>query len=124
MLVASLYGRKEVRLMNRRLSPELIDRTSLLLGLAVFWNLVGILLLLSVETHMPGKALDLIFEQVSAFGTVGLSTGVTPNLSTVGKLWIVLTMFVGRLGPLTVSLWMFPREGIHVSYPKGTVMVG
>ena len=124
MLVASLYGRKEVRLMNRRLSPELIDRTSLLLGLAVFWNLVGIFLLLSVETHMPGKALDLIFEQVSAFGTVGLSTGVTPNLSTVGKLWIVLTMFMGRLGPLTVSLWMFPREAIHVSYPKGTVMVG
>jgi trk system potassium uptake protein TrkH len=70
------------------------------------------------------SALDLIFEQISAFGTVGLSTGLTPELSTAGKLWICATMFVGRTGPLTVALWMFSRDIVRISYPKGKVMIG
>jgi len=66
----------------------------------------------------------LIFEQVSAFGTVGLSTGVTPKLTVAGKLWIIATMFVGRLGPLTIAMWMIPPDTVHVRHPKGTVMIG
>ncbi len=124
LLVASIHGRREVRLMDRRISQGLINRVNLLLGMAIFWNIVGFLTLFSTESHMKVGALDLIFEQISAFGTVGLSTGLTPDLSAAGKLWLSATMFVGRLGPLTVGLWMFPRQHISMSYPKGTVMIG
>jgi len=124
LLVASIYGRSEVRLMDRRIAPGLVNRVNLLLGMAIFWNIVGFLILFNTESHMKVGALDLIFEQISAFGTVGLSTGLTPDLSAPGKLWLSATMFVGRLGPLTIGLWMFPRQRISVSYPKGTVMIG
>lgn len=123
-LHGSVHGRTEVRLLDRRIPPDLVNRADMVLGLAVFWNILGILFLLGTQSHLAVRPLDLIFEQVSAFGTVGLSTGLTPNLSTVGKLWICVTMFVGRLGPVTVAMWMFSRESGNVSYPKGTVMIG
>jgi trk system potassium uptake protein TrkH len=68
--------------------------------------------------------LNLIFEQISAFGTVGLSTGLTPNLSVAGKLWLSATMYVGRLGPLTIGFWMFQEQAARVGYPAGKVMIG
>lgn len=123
-LHGSVHGRTEVRILDRRLSEDLVNRADLLLGVAVFWNLLGIFVLLGTQSDLAVRPLDLIFEQVSAFGTVGLSTGVTPQLSTLGKLWICATMFVGRLGPLTVALWMFSRTSGNVSYPKGMVMIG
>ncbi len=80
--------------------------------------------LLTTEARLPEGPLGLVFEQISAFGTVGLSTGLTPNLSAAGKLWIIATMFVGRLGPLTIAMWAVPTQRTHVRYPKGTVMIG
>jgi len=123
-LRASLYGERDVRLLDRALPQYLVNRAEFLLALAIFWNILGILLLLSTQTDLAVKPLDLIFEQISAFGTVGLSTGVTPKLTGFGKLWIIATMFVGRLGPLTAVLWIFPRSDVRVAYPKGTVMIG
>lgn len=123
-LRASLYGERDVRLLHRALPPYLVNRAEFLIALAVFWNILGVLLLLATQTHLTVKPLDLMFEQVSAFGTVGLSTGLTPNLSPFGKLWIIATMFVGRVGPLTVAIWIFPRSDVRVKYPKGTVMIG
>lgn len=123
-LRASMMGKQQVRLLDRSLSQDLVSRVDLLLGLAVLWNMFGILVLFITQTHFPTRAIDLVFEQISAFGTVGLSTGLTVNLSTTGKLWIVATMFVGRLGPLTVALWMFPKSKVNVRYPVGSVMIG
>ena len=121
---AGLRGEKEVHLLDRRLPYEFVGRTHLLLGLAVLWNIIGALVLLSTQSHTGARAIDLLFEQVSAFATVGLSTGVTPKLSDAGKLWLIVTMFVGRLGPLTVFVWMIPKTHDRVHYPKGTVMIG
>ncbi|AFM24231.1 TrkH family potassium uptake protein [Desulfomonile tiedjei] len=123
-LRSGVYGDTDVHLMDRRLSQELVGRTDLLIAVATVWNVIGILLLYQTETHLRVDSLHLFFEQISAFGTVGLSTGVTPNLSIAGKLWISATMFMGRLGPLTITLWMFPRSPVQVSYPKGRVMIG
>jgi len=90
--------------------PRLLDRTvpaaTVRRALAVTFASVGIVsiavfgLLLLEE----GDAMDLIFEGVSAFGTVGLSTGITPSLSEAGRLLVTATMFVGRIGPLTLAL--------------------
>jgi len=117
-------GKKEIHLLDRRLSEDLVNRVDLLLALAVLWNLAGFMVLCATEAQLPAQALDLLFEQISAFGTVGLSTGISPDLSDLGKLWISATMFVGRLGPLTIAFWIFPRSRVHVSYPKGRVMIG
>ena len=68
--------------------------------------------------------IDAFFEATSAFGTVGLSTGITSGLSIGSKLISILTMYIGRLGPLTVaSLWSFTK-GERVRYPEGNISVG
>ena len=67
---------------------------------------------------------DLLFESVSAFATVGVSTGITPNLCTGSKIVSMLVMYIGRLGPLTVvSLWSFARP-TSVRYPDGNLAIG
>ena len=68
--------------------------------------------------------IDLLFESVSAFATVGVSTGITPNLCTGSKIVSMLVMYIGRLGPLTVvSLWSFARP-TSVRYPDGNLAIG
>jgi len=121
---AALRGERDVHMLGRRVPWEQVGRADLLVALALCWNLAGILLLLTTEAQLPESHLGLVFEQISAFGTVGLSTGVTPNLSSAGKAWIIATMFVGRLGPLTIAMWMVPTHKIHVRHPRGTVMIG
>ena len=67
---------------------------------------------------------DLLFEMTSAYGTVGLSTGITPTLSVGAKIISIIVMYIGRLGPLTiVSLWYFSR-GESFRYPEGNISVG
>jgi hypothetical protein len=68
---------------------------------------------------------DLAFELVSAFGTVGLSLGLTPQLAVLGKLIILITMYIGRIGPLSL-LYAFSRRKSHgrYQYVEEGVMVG
>jgi trk system potassium uptake protein TrkH len=124
-LRARILGESEVRLLDRRIPTETLWRVSLLIRLALLWNIAGILLLLVTEGGQPGLGLEkVVFEQISAFGTVGLSTGITDKLSAPGKLWIIATMFVGRLGPLTMAMWFFTPKPGHVRHPEGRVMIG
>lgn len=124
-LRARIRGESEVKLLNRRIPTDTLWRVSLLIRLALLWNIVGILLLLALERGRPGMGLqNVIFEQISAFGTVGLSTGITAKLKPLGQLWLIATMFVGRLGPLTLAMWFFHPKPGHVQYPEGKVMIG
>lgn len=82
----------------------------------------GTYLMVIMEPHIPLR--DIIFEITSAFGTVGLSTGITPNLGIDSKLLSILIMYIGRLGPLTIAtLWHF-TEGSRISYPEGNISIG
>jgi trk system potassium uptake protein TrkH len=120
-----LRGVTHPRLLGRHLPGELGRRAALIIGLSIAWNLFGLVLLLATERGVPGAGMhDVLFEQVSAFGTVGLSTGLTPKLSGAGKLWIIATMFVGRLGPLTLAVWALARPAPAVRYPEGRLMIG
>lgn len=122
---AKLKGEEQVVLLDRRVPRPILDRTLVLVRLSVLWNLLGVLLLLTTEAGRPGVGLhDVLFEQISAFGTVGLSTGLTEKLSVVGRLWLTATMFVGRLGPLTIALGLLPTTHLHVKYPEGRIMIG
>lgn len=68
--------------------------------------------------------MDILFETISAFGTVGLSTGITPDLTLESKLLSILIMYIGRLGPLTVAtLWYFSK-GERTRYSEGNISIG
>ena len=115
-------GKKDIEIYKRRLEKEIVFKalsiTMLSLGLVVLVTMV-----LSITEGMD--FLPMFFETVSAFGTVGLSTGITKNLSNFGRIIITITMFSGRLGPLTLALAFAERKrnGIY-HYPKEKVMVG
>ena len=72
-------------------------------------------------------SLDILFEIVSAIGTVGLTTGITGSLSTIGKCVIIFLMFIGRVGPITIA-YTFTTESKSVQnmiqYPKTEIIVG
>jgi trk system potassium uptake protein TrkH len=71
------------------------------------------------------ELINIIFEVFSAFGTVGLSLGITPSLSAAGKVIIVLTMLIGRVGPLTIAI-IFARKRISgaYKYPEDHIIIG
>ena len=83
-------------------------------------------LLLTITEHSLGRdMLDLLFEVASALGTVGLSTGVTEHLTEPGKWVIIVAMFVGRLGPLSLlAALTFNSQPGRFDYPKEPLVVG
>jgi len=83
-------------------------------------------LMLTITEHSLGvDMLDLLFEVASALGTVGLSTGVTGHLSLAGKWVIILAMFAGRLGPLSLlAALTFNARPVHYEYPAEPLVVG
>jgi trk system potassium uptake protein len=69
--------------------------------------------------------IKIVFETFSAFGTVGLTTGITPTLSVLGRILIIITMFVGRLGPITLTLALIQqRPQVNYRYPQESVRIG
>ncbi|MFQ5597397.1 MAG: TrkH family potassium uptake protein [Nitrospiria bacterium] len=121
-LGAMLHRREEVSLFKRSLSPVAVHKS---LSIAFTSSaLLAFLLLLLLATE-EGSFKEIVFESVSAFNTVGLSTGITSELSTVGKIIITLTMFIGRIGPLTLAFSLAERASKgKLSYPQERVIIG
>ena len=93
-----------------------------LLTISVFVVLIGLFVLVSSHQHLD--FLDAAFEVTSAFGTVGLSRGITGELDEVGRSIICLIMFLGRLGPLTLGFFLASKTPPRVKYPEGEVYLG
>ena len=98
---AAVAGTPDVQVFRRRVPPAYVARAQALtvVALAVAW-----VVSFALTVTEPARYLDVLFESVSALGTVGLSTGSTPGLSPPGRLVLVATMLAGRLGPLTLAL--------------------
>ncbi len=115
-------GRRQVRLGHREIDENTAHRATVVLTVSALVGALGIFALLALEPLPP---LALLFEAVSALGTVGLSLGVTPQLSAAGKVVVILLMFVGRLGVLTVA-YALTRQArdASVRLPQGRIMIG
>jgi trk system potassium uptake protein TrkH len=132
VLVARLRGDARVSAFGRTLPRETIQRSVglfvgglMLLALAVFLLLV----LDASGSNLAAREhfITLLFEAASAFGTVGLSMGATPDLTGLGKILIIALMYIGRLGPLILVAAMTPREASvrrSFRYGEEDVMIG
>ncbi len=112
--IAAVRGRTHVEFERREIAYTQVGRALSVLVLAVIGvSLFIIALMVSERSNLEAGAFafgDVMFEAMSAFGTVGLSHGITPDLSAPGKLIVTLGMYVGRLGPLTIALGLALRE--------------
>lgn len=121
-LTSMLRGRREMSIFNRRISISNIREATSLVTLSGIIIFIVIFLLYLVET-LPFE--QLMFEAISAFGTVGLSMGITSQLSEAGKLLITLLMYIGRIGPLTLiyALSMRKRQP-NLAYAEEKIAIG
>lgn len=107
---------------KRRISSEVLYKAFVLVMLAIMVVCFNTFLICIFE---PGYSfIQIAFEVVSGFGTVGLSTGITPSLKPASELIIIITMFIGRVGPLTIaSLWFFKPKS-NVCYSDEAITIG
>ncbi len=114
-------GRSE-KAFHYAMPREAFHKAAVITMLAAGVVFLGTFFMTIMEPGLPLE--DILFEITSAYGTVGLSTGITPELGVDSKLLSILIMYIGRLGPLTVaSLWYFSR-GERVKYPDGNIAIG
>lgn len=118
-----LRGKREITVFRRRLDNRTVLHALTLAMVAVLLIFTGVLILCAADGVAAGPAL---FETVSAFSTTGLSQNLTPTLGSISKLWLILEMYLGRIGILTLGVAVFTRRIIEpkVRYPEGRVMVG
>ena len=124
-------GSEEVNIWNRTIPKDLITRTISIIFAAAFavFLITSVLLLAEAENLQPLQSrhffVEYLFETTSAFGTVGLSMGVTPKLNDLQKLAVILIMFAGRVGPLTLAFSLARRSTKRgITYAEESVMVG
>ena len=119
---AMMFGRQEVEVYSRTVPRQIVYKAISIVMIS-FILIISFFMLLLIFEKQP--FLDLLFEATSAFGTVGLSTGVTPKLSVMGKLIITCLMFIGRTGPFTLAVAVGEqRDKAAIIYPECKVMVG
>jgi trk system potassium uptake protein len=120
---AGFNHREEPELYRRTIPVEVIQKAIMVLCSSLLF-VCGATMLLAVFEQK--NFMDVLFETVSAFGTVGLSTGLTPELSLPGRILITLLMFIGRLGPLTIGFAFMLRNirPAKYSYAEERIMIG
>lgn len=130
VLIISFYnlvrGKEDVEIFGRRILPETTIRASAILILSIMIITVCSIILSVTEENIGYDFLEIVYETVSAFSTVGLTRGITPSLSNTGKLILSMMMYIGRVGPLTVA-YAFLKKHKNIgnyTYPEGKVIIG
>ncbi|MBQ2916697.1 MAG: hypothetical protein IJE59_00720 [Clostridia bacterium] len=136
-----ILGKNEINVFKKNISFDVLRRAIVIFAISIFIVIIGMLGLLVSEISLQEEIysseiaqfrtfsfMDIFFEVISAFGTVGLSLNVTAYLSSLGKFIVACLMIIGRLGPITISIALFKnrkeKNENSVAYPKGNVIVG
>jgi trk system potassium uptake protein TrkH len=131
LIWSQLKGKKQAVIGKFAITEPAVKKAMVLFILASLIIFTAVFLLDFTEGgnkphyHVRGQFLEILFESVSAFSTVGLSTGLTPTLSTAGKWIIICLMFIGRLGPFVlISALQSVQEIQYYNLPEESVMIG
>lgn len=121
--LSRLQGKEQVEMLGRRMEPDIVYRAITVTFLYFGAAFIGIMLLAILS---PFALRQVMFEAISALGTVGLSTGITPEMTTAGKYILMALMFLGRIGPMTIAFALMERMQAHgqIKLPRGEVMIG
>lgn len=141
LVINYIRGKQDTNIFNKKISTGAINRAIVVFTISIFIVITSICLLLATEdleveqnitqdlaTYINLSFMDIAFETVSAFATVGLTLGATAKLSLAGKLVIIMLMIIGRLGPITISIALFKKhketKQTKVQYPHGNLLIG
>lgn len=128
-VIAIIRNRHHAQLFKKTISNLLVQKALSILAIYLILLFFCTILLSITEsaiiTNSSFTIMDLIFEEASAFSTTGLSTGITPYISVPGKVILIVSMFIGRVGMLTVA-YALGKEAVskRYKYPKGHTMIG
>lgn len=123
-IFSQLKGSDEVIVFKRRISFMTVSKAMAIIGVS---GLLVLLVFTSILIIENKPMINILYETVSGFGTVGLSTGLTPGLHPISKLLLIFMMFVGRVGPVTFALALTiqsHKNTTDIVYPEGKVIVG
>lgn len=132
MVVTVIRGRQRITLYGRRIEEGLVWRALAIVTVSCAMVIAAVLLLAFTEANAGNDMMtfeNILYEAISGIATVGLSTGITPMLTPMGRIVMILIMFAGRVGPLTVMIAISSRIGKNkneprIDYPEGRIMVG
>jgi len=122
-LIAVLKGRTDVEIYKKKLSQSTVYKAIAIFFLGLTIVVIGVVILSMNELSATFE--EIVYEVLSAFGTVGLTMGITPGLQSISKVTLILIMYMGRVGPLTVMLAISNKqEKINIKYPEGKLLIG
>lgn len=122
--LSTLKGLDETIIFKRRIPKDIIRRALAIIMIAI-GMIVSMLIILTFTEDL--NFLDLLYEVVSATATVGITVGITAKLSLIGKIIIIIAMFIGRLGPVTIAVALMIKQDKNktiIQYPEEKIMVG
>ena len=119
-----IKGQDDYVLAKKSMDYDLVRKALLVFILMIVLVVLFITLMLFVEPQLD--TLKVIFEAVSGFCTVGLSLGITSQLSVTGRILLILAMFVGRIGAITILIYLMNRKPVanNIKYPEGRILIG
>lgn len=123
-ILSQIRGSDETILFHKRVPFSIVSKALAIAGFGMAIVLTVTTIVLAIENK---PFLNVLFEVTSAFGTVGLSTGLTPTLHSASKLLLIFTMFLGRVGPVTFAIALTLRSrknDVDIIHPEGKVIVG
>ena len=117
-----LFGRQSVEIFGRKIAQIQIYKALTIITLSMSWIIITTFFLLITEKSF--SFLDILFETTSAFVNLGMQTGITNGISNLGKLFLTITMIIGRIGSLTLILaFLKDSDKVDFSYPEEKVML-
>lgn len=122
-IIGVIRGRDDTEAFGRRFSKEVVYKSFSLLIIGIML-VIAATMLLSI-TEYDETFISILYEATSAIGTAGLSTGVTQRLSGIGKVVIIIMMYIGRIGPFTLAFALTNnKKKTGIRYPEGRILIG
>ncbi len=123
-VISQIKGSEETIIFKRRVAPTIVVKAMAITLMSAAVVFIMTTILLAIEDM---DFLNILFEVTSAFGTVGISTGITPSLHFSSKILLVLTMFLGKVGPISFAIALtlkMSKKDTDMTYPEGKIVVG